>query len=62
VPRAYCWVYGLHGCDAPGEWLPFFMNSPWGRVIHWGHFALQTAFAVIAAAVIVNLFPRRPRK
>jgi hypothetical protein len=42
--------------------LPFFLllNCPC-RVL-WTAFALQTAFVAVAAAVIVNLFPRRPTK
>jgi hypothetical protein len=52
----------------PQMWLPFFYDTHWlpgwayyWRIL-WTPFILQTVFAVIAAAVIVNLFPRRPRK
>ena len=60
VPRSR-FEYGVY--YAPSEWLPFFLGSPHvGQLIHWGHFALQTLFAAILLAVLVNIFPRRPRK
>jgi hypothetical protein len=38
---------------------PFFcLNHGWE--IQWDLFALQTVFAAVAAAVIVNLIPHRP--
>ncbi len=49
-------------------WLPFFYDTGWlrqdtgGWGIHWSPFILQTVFAAVAATVIANLFPRRPRK
>lgn len=51
-------------------WLPFFYDTGWlpehwrtrSWGIHWSVFILQTIFAAVAAAVIANLFPRRPRK
>jgi uncharacterized protein (DUF2062 family) len=41
----------------PGNVRPFFSLADC-RVL-WGPFALQTAFAAVAAAVIVNLFQRK---
>jgi hypothetical protein len=41
--------------------LPFFLLTHCSCDVLWDAFALQTAFAVVAAAVIVNLFPRKPK-
>ena len=41
---------------------PFFLLTNCRCRVQWTPFTLQTAFAAVAAAVIVNLFPRRPRK
>jgi len=46
------------------EWLPFYKigwYNPESAHVLWTQFALQTVFAAVAAAVIVNLFPRRPK-
>jgi hypothetical protein len=50
-------------------WLPFFFDTSGATrfgtdywQIRWTPFILQTVFIAIAVAVIVNLFPRRPRK
>jgi hypothetical protein len=62
IPRAYCYPWFGHWilrCDAPTEWLPFFMESPNERPIHWPMFELQTVFAAVLAAVIVNIPWRR---
>jgi hypothetical protein len=42
-------------------WVPFFWDTDYWRIL-WTPFILQTVFAAVVAAVIVNLFPRRPRK
>ena len=41
--------------------VPFFNDYCDDDRIIWARFVLQTMFAAIAAAVIVNLFPRRPK-
>jgi hypothetical protein len=49
-------------------WLPFFYDTawlPWDTRrwdVLWTPFILQTVFGAVAAAMIVNLLPRRPRK
>jgi hypothetical protein len=49
-------------------WLPFFIDTAWLPTdwhvgdIQWTQFILQTIFAGVVAAVIVNLFPHRPKK
>jgi hypothetical protein len=46
-------------------WLPFFFDTHWlawntsGWRILWSPFILQTVFAAVLLAVIVNLEPRR---
>jgi hypothetical protein len=40
----------------------FFLIDCHSCSVHWTLFALQTAFAAVAAAVIVNLFPHRSRR
>lgn len=41
---------------------PFFFLINCSCNVLWTPFALQTAFAAVLAAVIVNLFPHRPRR
>jgi hypothetical protein len=49
-------------------WLPFFVDTAWLPAnwhvgdIQWTQFILQTVFVAVAAAVIVNLLPHRPRR
>jgi hypothetical protein len=49
-------------------WLPWFYDThwlPWNTEdweILWTEFILQTMFAAVLFAVLVNLLPRRPRK
>jgi hypothetical protein len=52
VPRAH-WD-AAQGWRSVEWWLPFFIDSPWGKTIHWQQFALQTVFLAIFAAVIVH--------
>jgi hypothetical protein len=60
IPRGD--VYGIH------TWLPFFYDTRWlgfearNLEINWSAFILQTVFAAVLFAVVVNLLPRRPRK
>ena len=65
VPRGHVDIlrYG-HAKDGNiEEFLPFFLQSVWPtNEIMWQTFMLQTIFLAILAAVIVNLFPRKPRK
>jgi hypothetical protein len=53
IPRAD--IYGGH------IWLPFFYETR-NLKIHWSEFILQTVFAAVLFAVLVNLFPRRPKQ
>jgi hypothetical protein len=59
MPRAD--TYGVH------IWLPFFYDTQWmgykarNLEIHWSGFILQTVFAAVLFAVLVNLWPRRRR-
>jgi hypothetical protein len=54
-----------HGADYYGggyhiqRWKPFFVDVGPHRVVLWTPFILQTIFAAVAAAVIVNLWPRK---
>lgn len=41
---------------------PFFSTNSYGDPIIWESFVLQTIFLAVAAAVIVNLFPRKPTR
>jgi hypothetical protein len=41
---------------------PFFFLLDCPCRVLWTPFALQTAFATVAAAVIVNLFPHTPQR
>lgn len=62
--------YGSPDVHSMDMWLPFFISMNWlpeswnvrDDRIMWTPFILQTVFVAVAAAVIVNLFPRRPRK
>jgi len=66
VPRWQCSWYRATGQLVCGgntkAWLPFFVNSPLGMYINWQQLWLQTFGLAVAAAVVVNLFPRRPKK
>ena len=59
IPRG---DYGVH------IWLPFFYDTQWlgfsarNWRINWSAFILQTVFAAVLFAVLVNLLPRRPGK
>ena len=55
------------GDDGIHIWLPFFYDAHWlgnqasNWEINWDAFILQTVFAAVFLAVLVNLLPRRPR-
>ena len=57
----YFGVGSVQGMSDVMRHRPFFWTDPDCHVA-WDYFALQTIFAATAAAVIVNLFPRKPRK